>query len=549
LVLEIRGYDELADIRAQVAERWVKAVNADGRNGTWRYAMVRDPKDVSGAISAAAEVVQGLSSNAGSVRHSQTRAKPRNYIDAVSKALAHANVAVTETYLRSIGINDCHFAAFAVGVAGSYFLPDKGSPTTLELAGTDKLALPSRFVIWWSMNEEAEGATMEKETLLNIRNFGQIKEAKLSFGDLTVLVGPQATGKSISLQLLKLVIDAGQVQDELDRYGLDWAGSLPEFLDVYLGEGMRSLWRPRESVLEWNGRAVDLVGLAKRRRPYREASFFFIPAQRVLALRDGWPRPFTDYAPGDPFAVREFSENLRVLVGQEFGGSGDLFPQPKRLKEEFRDLLQRHLFSDFHLKVDKFGSQKRLVLGSGPKTRSLPYMVWSAGQREFVPLLLGLYWLMPPSRVAMRGEIRWVALEELEMGLHPRAITVVMLLVFELVTRGYRVCLSTHSPQVLDALWALKHLRETGASAEAFLKVFDAPNTQPMKKLAATVMDKVVKVFYFSRETGRSSDISELDPAAENDGESGWGGLSEFSGRANTAVARAVANAGAEEQG
>ena len=80
---------------------------------------------------------------------------------------------------------------------------------------------------------------MEKETLLNIRNFGQIKEAKLSFGDLTVLVGPQATGKSISLQLLKLVIDAGQVQDELDRYGLDWAGSLPEFLDVYLGEGMR----------------------------------------------------------------------------------------------------------------------------------------------------------------------------------------------------------------------------------------------------------------------------------------------------------------------
>ena len=47
----------------------------------------------------------------------------------------------------------------------------------------------------------------------------------------------------------------------------------------------------------------------------------------------------------------------------------------------------------------------------------------------------------------------------------------------------------------------------------------------------------------FNRETGRTSDISDLDPSAEGNGEGGWGGLSEFSGRANEAVARAVANA------
>jgi predicted ATP-dependent endonuclease of OLD family len=44
---------------------------------------------------------------------------------------------------------------------------------------------------------------------LNINYLGQIKEASLSFGDLTVLIGPQATGKSIALQLLKLMLDAG----------------------------------------------------------------------------------------------------------------------------------------------------------------------------------------------------------------------------------------------------------------------------------------------------------------------------------------------------
>jgi hypothetical protein len=378
---------------------------------------------------------------------------------------------------------------------------------------------------------------------LKIHQLGQIKEASLTFGDLTVLVGPQATGKSIALQLLKLMVDAGQVQAELGRYGLDWSGKLPEFLDVYFGEGMRSIWRPNESSVEWDGNAVDLRQLAARKRKSKEESLFFIPAQRVLALRDGWPRPFTDYTPGDPFAVREFSEKLRVLVEQEFGSSGDLFPQERRLKKEFRELLQRHVFSDFHLKVDKFRSQKRLVLGAGSNAESLPYMVWSAGQREFVPLLLGLYWLMPSTKVSRRGDIEWVVLEELEMGLHPRAISVVLLLVFELVARGYRVCLSTHSPQVLDALWAVKHLRENHARADALLDIFGASNTQPMQKLAKTAMEREIKVIYFDRDTGRTSDISGLDPSAEGKGESGWGGLSEFSGRANEAVARAVANA------
>jgi hypothetical protein len=379
-------------------------------------------------------------------------------------------------------------------------------------------------------------------TTLNIHNMGQIKDASLLFGDLTVLVGPQATGKSIALQLLKLMLDAGQVQEEMSKYGLDWEHKLPEFLDIYFGEGMRAIWQEGRTSVEWEGKLVDLPQMAKRKRSNKQETLFFIPAQRVLTLRDGWPRPFTDYAPGDPFAVREFSEKLRVLVEQEFRATGDLFPQERRLKREFRELLQRHVFSKFHLKVDKVRSQKRLVLGPEETTDSLPYMVWSAGQREFVPLLLGFYWLMPPTKVSTRDDIEWVVLEELEMGLHPRAIAVVLLLVLELVARGYRVCLSTHSPQVLDAIWALKHLKANGADASAVLDIFEAENTQAMRKMTETVMTKILKVFYFNRETGETSDISELDPSAEEEGHSGWGGLSEFSGRADRAVARSAAN-------
>ena len=43
LVLEAKGgRDEKADVKAQAAERWVNAVNADGKHGTWQYAIARD---------------------------------------------------------------------------------------------------------------------------------------------------------------------------------------------------------------------------------------------------------------------------------------------------------------------------------------------------------------------------------------------------------------------------------------------------------------------------------------------------------------------------
>ncbi len=381
---------------------------------------------------------------------------------------------------------------------------------------------------------------MENKTL-KIKNVGQITEANISFGDLTVLVGPQATGKSITVQLLKLMVDVGKVQEEMSRHGIDWAGNVNDFIDAYLGEGMHAIWETEESSLSWCGKLVDMEQLAKRKRKNMGEGLFFIPAQRVLALRDGWPRPFTDYSPGDPYAVREFSEKLRVLVEKEFSGES-LFPQQKRLKKEFRDMLERDVFSKFSLKVDKVHSQKRLVLGEGNRSESLPYMVWSAGQREFVPLLLGLYWLMPPAKVPRRGKIEWVVLEELEMGLHPRAISVVLMMIFELVTRGYRVVLSTHSSQVLDAMWALKHLRENKAKPDALLDVFGAPKTQGLRGMAKCMMTKSQKTFYFDRTSGRTKDISDLDPYAEEAGESGWGGLAEFSGRATEAVARAVAN-------
>jgi hypothetical protein len=373
-----------------------------------------------------------------------------------------------------------------------------------------------------------------------LTNIGPITRADLAFGDLTVLVGPQATGKSIAFQFLKLLVDTGQVHRQMTRYGIDWERKGSEFLDAYFGEGMHSIWG-NGSEVQWCGKPIDVENLAQKHKAKKDELMFLIPAQRVLALRDGWPRPFGDYSAGDPYAVRDFSEKLRILV-QAFGQNAKLFPQEGRLKRELRELLTRHVFGEFGLSVEKVHSRKRLVLDRAGN--SLPFLVWSAGQREFVPLLLGLYWLMPPTKISKRGKIEWVVIEELEMGLHPRAITVVLLMVLELVARGYRVCMSSHSPQVLEAVWAIQRLRESGADAKALLRVFDTTATAPMQKMAETVLGKMLKVYYFDRESGKSTDISGLDPSNPDVAEAEWGGLAEFSAAANAAVAEAVARGG-----
>ncbi|MBI3490407.1 MAG: DEAD/DEAH box helicase family protein [Acidobacteria bacterium] len=41
LILETKGFDDLADVKAAAAQRWVKAVNADAAFGNWRYAVAR----------------------------------------------------------------------------------------------------------------------------------------------------------------------------------------------------------------------------------------------------------------------------------------------------------------------------------------------------------------------------------------------------------------------------------------------------------------------------------------------------------------------------
>ena len=383
---------------------------------------------------------------------------------------------------------------------------------------------------------------------LVLENVGPIRSANVEFGDLTVLVGPQATGKSIFLQFLKLVVDRGHVLAELKKYGLNWNKKVPKFLDAYLGEGMSGVWRESSRILK-NDEEVILSKLVSRQLRDTEERLFYIPAQRVLALRTGWPRPFSDYDPGDPFAVRDYSEKLRAFLETEVFSQQLVFPQPRRIKSAIKTLLNTSLFNDFRLRIDSYRSQKRLVLdkGESEKSAELPFMVWSAGQREFVPLLLGLYWLLPPTKVPRRGVIKWVVIEELEMGLHPRAVSAVMLLVLELLWRGYSVCLSTHSPQVLESIWVLNQMKVHRAEPRRVLELFGVEGSGSLLEIAEAVLKKALSVYYFDPSGHSTINISGLNPGAEG-AEARWGGLTEFSGKAADVVASIVNESGSRSE-
>ena len=368
---------------------------------------------------------------------------------------------------------------------------------------------------------------------------GPIKHADITFGDLTVLVGEQASGKTIFLEMLKLVVDAGYIHSQLSKHGVDWEKDPETFFDIYLGEGMHDVVNKTTAITVDSQK--ELAYAYVRRRKGSKNRAFYIPAQRVLTLSKGWPQPFQSYEIQDPYVVREFSERFRMLMDKEYSRGGSLFPQTNRLKKVHRDKLTEHIFHGFELCIDVHGARRRLVLRNTQNGTDIPFMTWSAGQREFVPLLLGLYWLLPASKVSRREAVEWAVLEELEAGLHPAAISALLLIVLELISRGYKVCVSTHSPHVLDVVWAMRSLKASGASADRVLDLFQARRTPATRNMATEILAKDFRVYYFEAEGGVAKEISNLDPGSLDEAEAGWGGLTEHSGRIADVVADVVA--------
>jgi hypothetical protein len=375
-----------------------------------------------------------------------------------------------------------------------------------------------------------------KPVTLSVANFAHLRNVVLKLGDLTVLVGPQGAGKSLALQWLKVGMDGRQVLDALRAAG-HATDKQAVVVDLIFGTGMAAAWR-NDSAVSLGGknispRTLSRVGNGTER-------LFFVPAHRSMLISDGWAAPFQKLGSDTPAVARLFSQNLF----DRFSGkdAGTLFPVEKRLKKEIRDQIDAAVFHGGKVGIqDDAQHTRRLRLVH--EGMHLPFMTWTAGQREFTPLLLGLYHLLPSTKLRKRKETDWVVLEEPEMGLHPQAITAVMLLVLDLLWRGYHVVLSTHSPHVLTMVWMMQQLKAHGARWQLVCEAFGVRPSGQMQRVAEAALTKDYRAHLLEFDAeGKvvSKEISGLDPSAEDEREAGWGGLTGYSSRFGDAVRKAV---------
>jgi predicted ATP-binding protein involved in virulence len=244
-----------------------------------------------------------------------------------------------------------------------------------------------------------------------------------------------------------------------------------------------------------------------------------------------------------PFVTREFSENIRTFMDLSFTDEGGkIFPKDNRLRTELRQAIDATIFLNQAVHLTSNSQNRKMLMLRAANGIELPITTWSTGQREFIPLLSGIYYCLPPSAVRQKDKIQCVIIEELEMGLHPSAIISVMLLIMELLNRGYQVVLSTHSPAVLDVAWAIVEMKRLSVDHHYFLKIFDLRSTNYTIALAKNMQKKSIRVNYFKQSDNgvRSVDISKLDPGSASEDEWGWGGISGFSGRIADVVGEMV---------
>lgn len=381
-------------------------------------------------------------------------------------------------------------------------------------------------------------STTQRGTMpvLHVRNFAQIEDARIEFGDLTILVGPQATGKSLVLQWFKAAIDMGEIFAALKEAGHDVRTSTG-LVDLVFGEGMSAAWT-ENSAVQFNSKSVSPSTWTKGQKRQDRGRVFYIPAHRALLLSEGWPAPFIKLNADTPVVARLFSQNLY----QRFSGrqAAALFPVSRILKEQYRLQIDEAVFHGGRVELDKEGLRYRLRLSYA--AAHLPFMTWTAGQREFTPLLLGLYHVLPPRKVKKVKDIDWVVIEEPEMGLHPQGIAVFMLLVLDLLWRGYRVVVSTHSPLILDAVWAIRQLKAHDARWQLLSRAFGVRQPRAVQSVMEHALECDYRVFFmrYENDVVRSQDISGLDPGSPESAEAEWGGLTGFSSRFAEAVRAAI---------
>ncbi len=377
---------------------------------------------------------------------------------------------------------------------------------------------------------------------LRAEHFAQLEAFDLTWGHLTILVGPQATGKSLVAQLWKWALDADFVYGVLKDYGFILDPHQPDFAqtfaDAYFGEGLgRAAWRPQTRVWLQNKPWTPRV----RSRHWSLEQVLYIPAHRALCLLDSRPRPFRDFSAADPFVLKHFSEQMRKSLEPTIApGAGTPFEAPDASQPAWLTAIWQQLYPATARIQLQVRQQWRIVQHLHGHAAPLPLMTWSSGQREFFPLLWAAHTTLMAS--ATHRAYPWIVIEEPEMGLHTAALRAFLMLVAHWLTRGYRVILTTHAAQIVEFAWVLQQAQHVHKVTPEILSVLRRYLSLSEATWQA-LLDREVRVYVFKRQGQKVhlKDISPLDAWSEDADEADWGGLTASATRAHEVVGQLTA--------
>lgn len=306
---------------------------------------------------------------------------------------------------------------------------------------------------------------------LIIRNFGPIREAEIEVRDLTVFVGPQATGKSLAAQALFFL---SEIQDFFDVVPQDaetptqaavsimewWFGNKTS---AYASSGTILRWEStlldNEPIYEiqWNDTGVVLSrALAEKlqtrhgpRSPYfLVPRNIYIPGGRTLySFVPPYARSFVRIARDWPGYVLTFYETLGSVIKhlwelQMPDGSRQLTFFESSAPFDF-DFCRQRIETIFKGQV-RYGPDT-VALNIGQQLLSA--VTIASGQMEIWPLwaILEAVSLNPLSGFQ-------ICIEEPEAHLHPNAQRTVMEIIAHLASAGGQFLLTTHSPYIVYAV-------------------------------------------------------------------------------------------------
>lgn len=313
---------------------------------------------------------------------------------------------------------------------------------------------------------------MKLHERLVVRNFGSIHEADITPRDLTVFVGPQATGKSLIAQLLFFMMYMEHVGNFDTTQSDDARKTIIQALESWFGIHELSLytsndtlvsWHPdtmNESTkqeVSWNAGQPTINKVLEQRiqsisasmdRNFEKVQHIYIPSGRslysylppylsakpLLRIKQEWP----DY-------MLSFYEQLGFCVAN-LGRSQIPYTQGQQNNGKHADtttFLLQHIKRIIKGNIHYTNDSVALTIGD----KVFYAQAFAAGQMEIWP-----FFTIVQDGFISDQRLQYVVFEEPEAHLHPGAQRMVMEMIAVLVNYGVRFVITTHSPYLLYAL-------------------------------------------------------------------------------------------------